>query len=69
MMFDGGVSEKLKLWGSTYYTDTPTELLLGRYFVGACTSRSPLFYIKSQISMAFTEVSEKLWGYSCAHPK
>ena len=19
--------------------------------------------------MAFTEVSEKLWGYSCAHPK
>ena len=37
--------------------------------LGVCTSRSPLFYIKSQISMAFTEVSEKLWGYSCAHPK
>ena len=37
--------------------------------LGVCTERSPLFYIKSQISMAFTEVSEKLWGYSCAHPK
>ena len=34
-------------------------------YLGVCTSRSPLFYKKSLISMAITEVSEKLWGSAC----
>ncbi len=36
---------------------------------GMIICRSPLFYIKSLISQwCLTEVSEKLWGSTCAHP-